>query len=136
MNDTKDLVERYVAVWNESDATRRRQAVAELWREDAVHVLQPPQEVREAAAALDVRSIFQVRGHAELEERVKRAYETFVAEAGNSFRPRDDGDRVGDVARFRWEMVTSSGEVASVGLEFVVLDSAGRIQADYQFIET
>jgi hypothetical protein len=31
-------------------------------------------------------------------------------------------------------MVTSSGEVAGVGLEFVVLDADGRIQADYQFI--
>src|SRR4029450_10681372 len=97
MNDTKHLVERYVAVWNEPDATRRRQAVAELWSQDALHVLQPPEEVRGSAASLDVRSIFQVRGHAELEQRVKRAYDTFVAEAGNSFRPRDDGDRVGDI---------------------------------------
>jgi hypothetical protein len=32
-------------------------------------------------------------------------------------------------------MVTTAGEVAGVGLEFVVLAPDGRIQADYQFIE-
>lgn len=79
---------------------------------------------------------FQSRGHAELEARVKRAYEEFVADAGNSFRARDDGTRLGDVVKFRWEMVTSSGEVAGVGLEFVLLDSDGRILTDYQFIES
>ena len=136
MNDTKDLVERYMTVWNEPDAVRRRQAVRELWSEDAVHLLQPPQAVREAAAGLDVRAVFQVSGHAELEKRVERAYETFVAEGGNSFRPLSGGDRVGDVAKFRWEMVTGGGEVASVGLEFVVLNSDDRIHTDYQFLES
>jgi hypothetical protein len=120
-------------VWNEPDPTRRQEAVAELWTEDAVHVLQPPHEVQEAAANLDVRPSFQVRGHAELEGRVKRAYEKFVAGGGNSFGPQGDGDRVGDVAKFRWEMVGNTGEVTSVGLEFVVRDADGRIQPDYQF---
>src|SRR5262245_62488113 len=101
MNDIKDLVERYVAVWNEPDPVRRRQAVRELWSEDAVHLLQPTQVVREAAASLDVRAVFQVRGHAELEKRVDRAYDTFVAEGGNSFRPRNDGAGVGEVAKVR-----------------------------------
>jgi hypothetical protein len=56
--------------------------------------------------------------------------------AGNTFRARDDGARVGDAVKFRWEMVTSSGEVAGVGLEFVLLDADGRIGTDYQFIES
>jgi hypothetical protein len=33
-------------------------------------------------------------------------------------------------------MVSASGEVAGVGLEFVVLDADGRIRMDYQFIES
>jgi hypothetical protein len=33
-------------------------------------------------------------------------------------------------------MVTGGGEVAGVGLEFVVLGVGGRIQTDYQFIES
>ncbi|MGH2963373.1 MAG: hypothetical protein ACRDL3_14465 [Solirubrobacterales bacterium] len=107
----------------------------ELWSEDGVHVLQPPQEVRDAAAALRVTSTFQARGHDELEARVSRAYEQFVAAGEFSFRPRDNAARLGDVVTFNWEMVsTTGGEVAGVGLEFVVLDADGRIRSDYQFI--
>src|SRR5262249_56209048 len=63
MDDVNDLVERYVAVWNESDPTRRRSLIADLWTEDAVHLLQPPQVVREAARDLNLIPVFQVRGH-------------------------------------------------------------------------
>ena len=136
MNNTKELVDRYTAIWNEPDADRRRRGVRELWSENAIHILQPPQEVQAAAANLDVTPTFQSRGHAELEARVTRAYEQFVAEGGNSFRARDDGARLGDAVKFRWEMVTSSGEVAGVGLELVLLDADGRIRTDYQFIES
>jgi hypothetical protein len=33
-------------------------------------------------------------------------------------------------------MVTTSGDVAGVGLEFLLLDADGRIRLDYQFIES
>jgi hypothetical protein len=32
-------------------------------------------------------------------------------------------------------MVPGGGEVASIGLEFAILDADGRIKTDYQFIE-
>jgi hypothetical protein len=135
MDNVKELVDRYTAIWNEPDPDRRRQGVAQLWSEDAVQILEPPQEVREAAAGLEVTPTFQARGHHELEARVTRAYEEFVATAGNSFRPKDHGTRLADVVTWRWEMVTDTGEVAGGGLEFVVLGADGRIQTDYQFIE-
>jgi hypothetical protein len=130
-----ELVDRYVAVWNEGDAARRRDAIAALWSEDAVHTLQPPQEVLDAAAALDVTPVFQARGHAELEARVARAHEEFVVAGKFSFRSKGNAARLGDVVRFNWEMVSSDGEVAGVGLEFLVLAPDGRIRLDYQFIE-
>ena len=135
MTDPSTLANRYAAIWNEPDVERRRLAVSELWAEDAVHVLQPPEEVRAAAAQLDVVSTFQSRGHRELEARVTRAYEQFVAAGEFSFRPRDNASRVGDAVKFGWEMVSRSGEVAGAGLEFVLLDAGGRIRLDYQFIE-
>jgi hypothetical protein len=39
--DPKELVDRHVAVWIEPDADRRRKAIAELWSEDGVQLLQP-----------------------------------------------------------------------------------------------
>jgi hypothetical protein len=135
VDDSRELVDRYAAIWNEPDPQRRRRAVAALWTEDAVQVLQPPQAVQDAAAALDVTPTFQARGHGELEARVARAYEEFVAPGEFSFKSQHNPARLGDVVKFGWEMVSSSGEVAAVGLEFVILDADGRIQTDYQFIE-
>jgi hypothetical protein len=54
MESVNDLVECYVAVWNEADATRRRSGVGEIWTEDAVHIVEPPGAVREAASDLNL----------------------------------------------------------------------------------
>ena len=45
-----ELAERYVALWNEPDPDRRRRMIAELWTADGLHILQPPEEIREVAA--------------------------------------------------------------------------------------
>jgi hypothetical protein len=34
MSKLNELVDRYVSVWNEPDAERRRQGIAALWAED------------------------------------------------------------------------------------------------------
>lgn len=52
------------------------------------------------------------------------------------FRQRELASRVGDVVKFRWEMVQrDTGEIAAVGLEILMLDADERILRDYQFIE-
>jgi hypothetical protein len=136
--DPRDLVRRYVAVWHEPDAELRRKAVHDLWAEDGAHVLAPPQEMRQAAAGLGFPSlVLQARGHEELEVRVTRAYDEFIASGEYTFRSRDNEDRLGDVVTFNWEMIPAGGgEVAGAGLEVLVLDKDGRITADYQFIES
>src|SRR3954453_4608290 len=48
MNNTKELVDRHAAIWNEPDADRRRKAFRELWSENAVHILQPPKRISAA----------------------------------------------------------------------------------------
>ncbi len=129
------LAERYAAVWMEADADRRRRLIAELWSEDAIHLLQPTQEVYEAAAERAVNPTWQVRGHDELTARVTSAYEDFVATGQMSFRAREGAKRLGDVVTWRWEGVSPEGEVLGAGLEFVILAADGRIATDYQFVE-
>jgi hypothetical protein len=135
--DPRELVSRYVAVWNEPDPEQRRKAVHDLWTEDGAHILQPPQEIRKAAAGLVFPgTILEARGHHALEVRVTRAYEEFVAPGQFTFKPRDNADRLGNVVKFNWEMVPSGGgEAAGAGLEILFLDEDGRIKTDYQFIE-
>jgi hypothetical protein len=131
----EQLAERYTAVWMEPDANRRRRMIAELWSEDAIHILQPTQEVYEAADERALNPTWQVRGHDELEARVTSAYEDFVATGQMSFRLRDGAKRLGDVVTWRWEGVSPDGEVLGAGLEFVILAADGRIATDYQFVE-
>ncbi len=122
-------------MWTEPDPRARRQAIEELWAEGGVHLLHPPVEVRVAAARVGfAEPVLEARGHEELEFRVSRAYEEFVAPGEFTFRARPDAVRLRDVVRFSWEMVPArGGQPVGGGVEFVVLDTDGRITADYQF---
>jgi hypothetical protein len=133
----EQLASRYLALWNEPDADRRRRMVAELWTEDGSQILQPPQEMREMAArpGLGLAATLEARGHAELEARAATAYEHWVGSEGFSFRGCDVAERLGDVVKFHWEAVAKDGEVFAVGLNFLVLAADGRIERDYTFIE-
>jgi hypothetical protein len=131
-----ELAEKYLALWNEPDADRRRRLIAELWTEDGRHILQPPEEIREIAAqpGIGLTAILGARGYEEIEARVASAYEHWVGSEGLSFRGRDDADRLGDVVKLHWEAVAKDGTVFAVGLSFLVLAAHGRIERDYTFI--
>jgi hypothetical protein len=131
-----ELAEKYVALWNEPDPGRRRRTIAELWKEDGRHLLQPPQEIRAIAArpGLATTATLEARGYEEIEARAASAYEHWVGSEELSFRGRDDAERLGDVVKFHWEAVAKDGEVVAVGLIFLVLAADGRIERDYTFV--
>ena len=121
MVDIQGLAERYVAVWNETNAEKRRTAIAELFAPEAVHY---------------VRTL-EARAYAALETRITGSHEKNVRDGGYLFRPADGAQSLRDVVTFRWEMVPGAGgDVEASGFEFLVLDGDGRILSDYQFIES
>src|SRR4029450_9621770 len=117
-----ELAEKYLALWNEPDADRRRRMIAELWTEDSRHILQPPQEIRAIAAqpGIGLTAILEARGYEEMEARGASASQHWVGSEGLSFRGRDDAERLGDVVKFHWEAVDKDGELFAVGLDFLV----------------
>ena len=120
MTDIASFVDRYVNIWNEPDAGRRARTIRELWQPDARHL---------------ARSI-EALGYDGIESRVATAYEKWVKEKGNVFRLRDGVDGHHGTIKLRWEMLPAAGgEVISIGFDFLVLGSDGRITAGYQFIE-
>ena len=131
-----EVAERYIALWNEPDADRRRRMIAELWVDGGRHILQPPQEIRGIAArpGLAMTAILEARGYEEIEARAASAYQHWVASEGLSFQGRDDADRLGDVVKFHWEALAKDGTVFAVGLNFLVLAADGRIERDYTFV--
>ena len=130
------LAEKYLGLWNEPDADRRRRLIAELWTEDGRHILQPPEEIRAVAArpGIGLTAVLEARGHAEIGARAASAYEHWVGSVGLSFRGRDDAERLGDVVTFRWEAIAQDGEAFGAGLNVLVLAADGRIERDYTFV--
>jgi hypothetical protein len=121
MFDIQELADRYVAVWNETDADKRRTAIERLWAPGGVHY---------------VRTL-EARGYAALETRITGSHEKNVRDGGYRFRPAGEAQSLRDVATLRWEMVPAAGgDVEATGLEFLVVDGDGRILSDYQFIES
>jgi uncharacterized protein len=109
---------RYMALWNEPDATQRRQRIAALYAEDCAHYTQN----------------LDIQGYAALEERVSRAHQQFVTEGGFVFRP--SGEPVGhhQGAMLNWIMEPAAGgAAAAAGANFIVLSEDGRIRLEYQF---
>jgi hypothetical protein len=135
-NSAEDLANRYVAIWNEPDADARRQTVEQLWTEDGVHLLDPPEEIVKRAAEIGVGATLEARGHAELVQRVSRAYDEFVAPGQYEFVRHGAAAAIRDLVKLRWAMVPAGGgEALAIGIDLLLLAPDGRIRADYQFIE-
>jgi hypothetical protein len=118
MIDIEEFTDRYVAMWNEGDPRARHDLIVELWAEDAANFTPS----------------FEVHGHKEIEARVMRSYDTYVAPGTYVFKAARAAATHHDVIRIDWEMIDPrSGVSASSGTEFITL-AEGRITADYQFL--
>ena len=135
-NTAQELANRYVAVWNEPDADARRKSVEELWTEDGVHLLEPPEEIVKRATEIGVTATLEARGHEELVRRVNTAYGEFVAPGQYEFVPHGEAAVLHDMVKLRWAMVPAGGgEALAIGIDLLLLAPDGRIRTDYQFIE-
>jgi hypothetical protein len=117
MLEAQSLADRYVAAWNEPDATKRASAIAALWA--------PAATGRERAGT--------GRGYGALARLVLGSPER-TGESGIRYRAAATARLRGDVLTFRWEMLLAGSEtVLASGLEFLVVDEEGRILIDHPF---
>ncbi len=116
---TQELIDRYIAVWNEPSDDLRHKAISELWSEDGIYV----------SAQADFR------GYDAIEAAVKEAHEQFVGR-GYVFKSSNNITGHHNTVRFNWVMVPVGGdEVEAIGFDFLILAEDGRIVADYQYID-
>jgi hypothetical protein len=110
------LVDTYIAIWNEQDATQRRALIAQLFTEDASY-LDP---------------LMAGQGHNGIDAMIEAAQQQF---AGLSFRPLDRVDEHNNHMRFSWELAAENGSAIAGGTDFATLAADGRIQTVIGFLD-
>lgn len=116
MSDLQQLAERYIEVWNETDATRRRRLITELFTDGATYT----------------DPLGAVSGHGGIDEFIARAQGQFT---GLTFRLGSDVDAHHDIARFSWHLCAAdAAEPAAIGFDVVVAE-AGRVRQVLGFLD-
>jgi hypothetical protein len=102
MDEVNELIDRYIAMWNETDAERRRALIARIWTEDATYF----------------DPLLQSEGPAGIDAMVRGVHERF---SGHRLRRTGDIDTHHDRVRFGWELATQGGEPIVKGVDFAVI---------------
>jgi hypothetical protein len=116
MSDFDTMVDRYLAVWNETDAEARRAAIEEVFAADVRYV--------DPLAAVDGRDALNG-----LIGAVHQQFPGFV------FTPGGPVDAHHEQARFTWNLGQPGGEALVVGFDVAELDADGRIRQVLGFID-
>jgi hypothetical protein len=115
--DISDIIDRYFAVWNESDPSKRRNLIAETWTSDASYV-DPVQEGE---------------GHDGIDALAAAFHETLP---GHRFRLAGAIDSHHDRVRFAWDVIGPDGNDAGfAGSDVAVFTRDGRLRLVTGFLD-
>lgn len=110
MTDLAHVVDRYIAIWNESDSGRRHDLIAQTWSEDASYI--DPLVIAE--------------GHDAIEATIAGARAQFP---GLEFRLLGPVEAHHNVARFTWELgAVDDADALVEGFDVAVCGDDGRLR--------
>ena len=115
MSNLTDLIDRYIAMWNETDEARRRALIAGVWTESASY-LDP---------------VMEGQGRSGIEAMVRGVQERFP---GHRFRRTSEVDAHHDRLRFLWELGPDGGPAVVKGTDIGIV-AAGRLEAITGFFD-
>lgn len=117
MSDLNAVVDRYLAIWNETDAGARRKAIDDLWAEQGVYV----------------DPLASATGRDGFDQVVAGAQQQF---AGLRFMRGTVFDEHHNIARFTWHLVSdATSEPIAIGFDVAAVDDSGQIGSVYGFID-
>lgn len=111
-----DLIKRYLACWNETDANTRRRLIDELWVADAEYV----------------DPVVEARGRDEIAATIAAVQSQFD---GFVFKQVGVADSHHHQTRFSWGLGPVDADPIVVGLDVAVTDEAGRITTVFGFLD-
>jgi hypothetical protein len=115
MSNFTELIDRYIAIWNETDAGRRRDLIARTWTENSIYI--DPLARGEGRGGIDA----MIQG-------VQTQF------PGLRFRRTSDVDAHNDRVRFAWELGPEGGPALAGGVDFGVI-AGDRLQAITGFLD-
>ena len=116
MADLNELIEQYLATWNDKDPASRRTRLEEVWASDGSYV-----DPLVAANGID-----------EIDATIAAVQAQFPDLA---FRLAGTVDSHHHVARFTWELAADGGEALVVGFDVAVLTQDGRLGQVHGFLD-
>ena len=116
MNDAAKIAERYIDVWNETDAQNRKRLIASAWTEDALYV----------------DPLMKGQGHGEIDALIGAVHERFP---GHRFVLKGDADGHGDRVRFTWTLGAADAAPIAQGTDFGIVAADGRLKSVSGFLD-
>lgn len=115
MQQFTELVDLYLAVWNETDHQRRRELIARTWTENATYV----------------DPLMRAEGHDGIDSLVEGVHARFP---GHRFRRAGQIDAHHDRVRFAWELGPEGAPALAGGVDFGVIEG-GRLREITGFLD-
>ncbi|MFI9557201.1 nuclear transport factor 2 family protein [Nonomuraea endophytica] len=116
MSDITELVQRYLAAWNQTDAEARRAELAKVFADDAVYT----------------DPLVSVRGRDDLDATIAAVQGQF---GGLVFSLGGAVDTHHDIARFTWHLGPEGAEPLAIGFDVAVIGEDGRITQVLGFLD-
>ncbi|MGW1995294.1 nuclear transport factor 2 family protein [Embleya sp. NPDC001921] len=116
MSEIHRSVERYLAVWNETDPSIRRAAIEQVFAADIVYV----------------DPLASIAGHDQLDALVAGVQDRFP---GFTFRLLGTPDAHHDIVRFTWELGPAGVDAPVIGFDVAVLDGDNRFKSVSGFLD-
>lgn len=114
--DPAHVAERYLAAWNETDATARRALIEAGW----------------TAAATYVDPLMAAEGHEAIDGLIAAVHQRFP---GHRFSLLGAADGHGDRVRFSWALSADGAEPIVGGTDFAVVEPDGRLASVTGFLD-
>jgi SnoaL-like domain len=115
-NTMRDLIDDYLACWNETDSTARRELIAKTWAEDASYV----------------DPLVDAHGHDAIDAAIAAAQDQFP---GHVFSLAGSVDTHHDVARFSWGLGRFGDDPLVLGSDIASVGRDGRLARVVGFLD-
>lgn len=101
MTSHNELIDRYIAAWNEADSQHRKELIERTWTEDSTYI----------------DPMVQGAGRDGIDAMIEAVQKQF---AGLKFRRTSEVDAHHDHLRFAWELGPAEGPAVAGGMDFGV----------------